>query len=455
MRSSLTLGPLCVALAACSGAEPPPKAPTEPAPAQAVTPAPTAPEKAASPEKEAPPPAKPKGPTQPLNVLLILVDSMRADMPWAGYSRPIAPVLTQLEKESISYTRAYAISSYTAKSVAGLLAGQYPSTLKRSGYFFTKYPPSNLFFPELLQKAGVATLSAHGHMYMKRGNGMDQGFDHWEVVQGIDFDNTTDKHITSNKLTPLAISQLEKTPNDKPFFMYLHYMDPHDQYVKHEESPDWGRKNRDRYDSEIFYTDLWIGKLLDYCKKQPWWSKTAVVVSADHGEAFGEHKMYKHAFELWDVLTHVPLFIRIPGVEARRIDTARGHIDLAPTIMELMGVKGDPVFAGKSLVPEVYGAQEPQPRPVLMDLPADSNNPERRALVHGDYKLIAYGNDWRFDLYNLKDDPGELRNLARREKEKLEEMKKVYLEVMSGIKRIKPFGGNKLMGGGRATGPRE
>jgi arylsulfatase A-like enzyme len=65
----------------------------------------------------------------------------------------------------------------------------------------------------------------------------------------------------------------------------------------------------------MFYTDLWIGKLLDHLRKQPYWNETVVIVSADHGEAFGEHKMHRHAFELWNVLTHVPWFIRVPGAE--------------------------------------------------------------------------------------------------------------------------------------------
>ena len=442
-------------LAGCGGnpraADPPPAQPSPPT--TAVTPAPTA----AAPSPQTSQAAKPEAPPQPkgpFNVLLILVDSMRADMPWAGYPKPIAPNLTALEKQSVSYTRAYSTSSYTAKSVAALLSGQYPSSLKRSGFFFTKYPSSNLFIAELLQKAGVFTASAHGHMYMKRGNGMDQGFDLWDVVEGISFNNTTDKHVTSDKLTPLAISMLEKKPKDKPFFSYLHYMDPHDQYVRHKESPDFGKSTRGRYDSEIFYTDLWIGKLLDWCKKQTWWDKTVVMVSADHGEAFGEHKMYRHAFELWNVLTHVPMFVKMPGATPRRIDTPRGNIDLAKTTLELTGVAADGPFVGESLVAELRGA-EPKPRPVLLDLPPDSNNPERRALISGDYKLLVYGRDWKLALYDLKNDPGELKNLAKEMPEKFQEMKKLYQEVWGSVVKVKPYGGNKLMGGGVANGPRQ
>ncbi len=403
---------------------------------------------ATEPPTEDAPPA-PKG---PFNVLLILVDSMRADMPWAGYPRDIAPNLTRLEKESVSYTRAYSTSSYTAKSVGALLSGQYPSSLKRSGFFFTKYPESNLFIAELLQAASVHTLSGHGHMYMKPGNGMDQGFDVWQVVEGITFNNTTDNHVTSDKLTKLAITQLEKKPEDRRFFMYLHYMDPHDQYIKHKESPDFGNTQRDRYDSEMFYTDMWIGKLFEWCATRPWWKDTAILVSADHGEAFGEHKMYRHAFELWNVLTHVPMFLKVPGAEPRRIDTPRGNIDLARTILELSGVAPDARFVGESLLAEVRGA-EPKPRPVLLDMPPDSNNPERRALIDGDYKLLIFGNDWKFSLYNLKEDPGERQDLARKDPEKLAEMKAVYRRVWDAVPKVKPYGGNKLIGGGVANGP--
>ncbi|HEY6725639.1 MAG TPA: sulfatase [Polyangiaceae bacterium] len=415
--------------------------------AEAAPPASAAATGSAAPSAEVVPPKRPDR----YNVLLLLVDSMRADMPWAGYPRAIAPNLTALEKESVSYTRGYSVSSYTAKSVAAVLSGKYPSTLFRSAPFFTRYPDSNLFLAELLQAGGVYTASAHAHMYMRRGVGFDQGFDKWELVEGITFDNKTDNHVTSQKLTPLAIELLEAKPADSPFFMYLHYMDPHDVYVKHE-AADFGPKLRDRYDSEMFYTDLWIGKLLEYMKSKPWWDETVVIVSADHGEAFGEHDMHRHAFELWNVLTQVPLFFRIPGVAARRIDTPRSHVDIAPTVLELMNNQAPNDFMGVSLVSELRGG-EPKPRPVLLELPADTNNPERRAIISGDYKLLVFESGWRTDLYNLKEDPGETKNLAKEQPEKLAELKREFDAEWAKYQRIKPFGGNQLRGGGTATGP--
>jgi arylsulfatase A-like enzyme len=395
-------------------------------------------------------------PAEPLNVLFLTIDSMRADMPWTNYERKIAPTLTAFAHESVIYENAYAVASYTAKSVGTMLSGRYPSSLYRSGSFFTKYSDANLFFPELLQQRGVRTLAGHAHLYFDRGKNLRQGFDVWKLVPGLTWNNSTDESITSPKLTDLAIEMLKQPQNTGgKFFMWLHYMDPHDQYVQHAESPRWGRRNRDRYDSEMFFTDLHIKRLFSYCKAQPWYKRTAVIISSDHGEAFGEHRMYKHAFALWEILTHVPVIIRAPGAQPRRIKARRSHIDLAPTIIDLMGLPPNANFVGKSMVPEVYGATPDNREPIVLDLPADTNNPPTRAIIAGDYKLIVDLVGGGFRLYDLKRDKAELRNLAldKRFRSKFSEMRALYEKTWKKIPQITPFGGNKLVGGKRANGP--
>lgn len=404
-----------------------------------------------------PPPPAPRGPEEPLNVLLLTIDSMRADMPWAGYSRDIAPNLTALAKKSTVYTNAYSASSYTAKSVAGMLTSRVPSTIYRSGSFFAEFAEANLSFSEVLQEQGIRTLAGHGHMYFMRGKKLEQGFDEWSVVKGIGFDSSTDKNVTSEKISQLAIKMLNKPENQKQFFMWLHYMDPHDQYIQHEESPVFGKHNRDRYDSEMFYTDLHIGKLLEFAKAQSWWKDTAIIISADHGEAFGEHGMYKHAFALWEVLTRVPIVLYAPGVKAQNIEQRRSTLDIAPTVLELMGIKKmPPSFMGSSLVAEAYGAEPPSNRePIILDLPEDQNNPDRHAIISGDYKLIVHGPGLRrLELYNLKADPGENTDLAEKEPARLEELKGLYLKAWEGLEVIEPYGGMKLRSGRTARGRR-
>jgi choline-sulfatase len=379
---------------------------------------------------------------------------MRWDMPWAGYPRQIAPRLSELAARSTVYENHRSVASYTAQTVATLLTGQYASSLYRDGWFFTGYHSANMFFTEALQARGMPTLGLHAHMYFGKDKGLNQGFDVWEIVPGISFDAQTDKHVTSEKSATRLIELLgEPRFADKPFFAWAHFMDPHDQYIAHAESPDFGKKNRDRYDSEVFYTDLWIGKVLDFVASRPFGSRTAILVTGDHGETFGEHGMYKHAFELWDVLLRVPLLVHVPGAPPRRIAAGRTHIDLAPTILDLMGVPALDQFAGQSLVPEVFGKAAEERHPILLELAEDSHNPGLVALVEGDYKLIMPRTGGGVRLFNLKKDPDELENLAKREPEKVRELVSLLEASFEKIPRIEPYGGMKLKSGRRARGP--
>jgi arylsulfatase A-like enzyme len=401
---------------------------------------------AAAPALAAPAAASPT--PSALNVLMISIDSMRADMPWAGYPRDIMPTVTAFEKTAVSYTRSYAISSYTAMSLGGFLAARYPSELERSGYFFSNYPDSVTMFPELLQKAGVRTISAHAHFYFDQKAGFRQGFDAYEIVAGLKASNTTDANITSPQHLELALKLLgDKANTSGRFFAWFHFLDPHDQYMSHPEVKPWGTSARDKYDGELTFVDQHVAKLLDFVAAQEWGKRTAVIVTADHGEAFCEHKMYRHGFELHDVLTHVPLMIRAPGVTPRRIDAPRSAIDLPPTIFELVGAPVDPSFQGKSLVPELYG-KEAEPRDVILDLPRTSDNDRRRALIRGNYKLIAYGDDDAYELFDVVNDPNEKQDL-KRDKTKsdvFEDMKAAYKAKSATIHEVCPKMTEKLRG---------
>jgi choline-sulfatase len=386
-------------------------------------------------------------PPENLNVLLISVDSLRADMPWAAYPRPIAPRLTELEKHAVTYTRAYSMSSYTSMSLGGLLGGKLPGELKRDGYFFGVYAKSNLLFPELLQGAKVHTLAVHGHGYFK-GAGFEQGFDAWELVPGLKWNPRTDENITSPQLEAIAEKLLSDPVCDTGrFFAWTHFMDPHDQYLPHDGIPRYGngRTARDRYDGEVTFTDQYIGKLLDFIASKPWGRRTAIIVTADHGEAFGEHGQLAHGFELWENLVHVPLMFVVPGLSPLHIDEPRSAVDLAPTILELLGVPqptradagGAPYFEGKSLVPELCGAS-PESRDVVVDLPATSDNDRRRSLIHGTTKIIAFGKDVSFQVFDLETDPGEMQPITRGDA--FASMRARYRAFEQTVNDIVPFG---------------
>lgn len=428
------------ALIAACGGEPkaPPSASHHRAASPPDAPGPHAPPADAGGEATAPQPAP--ADRGPMRVILITIDSLRADMPWAGYPREIAPRLTALSRRAIVYPHAYSISSFTSKSVGGLLSGRYPSELIRTGEFFTRYAPANEMFCERLAAQGVPCLGAHAHAYFMKGiANFDQGFATWRLVPGIHFDAQWDPFVTSQKLTPLAI-ELLKEPSfaQGPAFAWFHFMDPHDMYKSHPESPNFGRKSpRDLYDEEVFYTDLWVGKLLDWIEEQPWAARTAIIVSADHGEAFGEHGLVRHANSLYEMLVHVPLFFVLPGRAPRTIEAYRSHLDLAPTILDLVGARPAPDLPGRSLVPELLGGPA-EARDVVCDLPKDEINARHRALIHEGWKLIAFGEDQRFELYDLAADPGEKTDLYAKEPDRAKAMVARYREASRGIRDIPP-----------------
>lgn len=387
-------------------------------------------------------------PAEPLNVVLILIDGLHDQVPWLGYERDIAPWLTAFERRSVSYTRAYSIASSTARSVGPLLAGRYPSEMYRNGFYFTVYEPENVFIGEYAQKAGHHTLSAHSHAYFKKETGIAQGFSDFRVLDGTELNNMSKDNVTSERMTQLAEEMLSDPrvgKNGLSFFAYFHYMDPHAPYLPHEDRKSWGNTPRDFYDQEVNFTDEWVGKLVDWAFEQPWGDKTAFIISADHGESFGDHNLYKHGYELWEDVIHVPLLIYAPGSAPRRIDTPRSHIDLAPTILELMGLRPDLPLPGVSLVPELYGLP-PEPRPVVADLPRDNLQDRRRAVIDGDTKLIAQGDDTSFLLFDLARDPEEKNDIFLAEPERARRMLKLYEQVSASIGQTEVVGYADLKG---------
>jgi arylsulfatase A-like enzyme len=280
-------------------------------------------------------------------------------------------------------------------------------------------------------------MSAHAHGYFSSA-GFDQGFDVWQIVPGIVFKNETDPNVTSPQHESMAEKILDDPQLDSTrFFAWFHFLDPHDQYISHEKDgiPPFGKTLRDRYDAEVLFTDRYLGKLLDFIANKPWSKRTVIIVTADHGEAFGEHNMFSHGFELWENLVRVPMFFVVPGVAPRRIDTPRSAIDLAPTITELLGVPSDPGFEGKSLVSELDGAPA-EPRDVVIDLPMTSDNDKRRAIVRDKLKIVAYGKDELLKLYDLAADPEEKAPIMRGEA--FDAMAKRYREYSKTVKEVAP-----------------
>ncbi|HMR06716.1 MAG TPA: sulfatase [Polyangiaceae bacterium] len=441
--------------------EPAASAPAQPQQVAEATPAESAPTKEAqaAPAKEASAAVKAKRTfgNRPLNVILLTVDALRADMPWTGYARDIAPNLTKLAARSIVFENHRATTSNTAQSLPTLLTGRFASSLYRSGYFFAGYAEDNEMFPEILQSKGVRTIGVQAHMYFNRGKGLEQGFDVWDMVPGISFNEKTDEHVTSAKTTQALTDLLSKPENTSArFFAWTHYMDPHHEYVKHKDSPDFGNSLRDVYDNEVHHTDHHIGQFLAFAEKQSWWKDTAVIVTADHGEAFGEHGRNQHAHDLYEEVVRVPLMFYAPGVEGRRVTSLHTHLDLAPTIVELMNAGTLTGAQGQSLVPVLNGDTLPA-KPVVLELAADNVQPARQAIVVENYKLIRFGSKAGAPekLFDLQADPKESRDLSRDQPEKATELSKALDARFEAVPSVQPFGGMKLKDGSVANGPKK
>jgi len=367
----------------------------------------------------APAPVRPSRPPPRTNVLLITIDSLRADMPWAGYPRDIAPRLTALEKRCTSYTRAYATASHTAPSVGSMLYGRYASELPRDGYFSARYPPSLRSFVAALTDAGVRTMAGHAHLYLQRA-GFGRGFTTFELLPGLVPSPNLDTSLSSKALEGLAERQLGAVGDhagdgEPPFFAWYHFLDPHGEWLeapRDEGVPRFGSRHRDRYDAEVFYTDKYVGKLLDYVESRPWGAHTLVIVTSDHGEGVGDHGQLYHGYEVWESLVHVPLFVCEPGAEPRHVDTPRSLIDLGATVLDAFDVPRPPEFRGSSWLPEVRGGPV-EARDVLVDLPANNLSFSRRALVGERTKVVAIGESHRRVVYDLVADPRERSPIRR------------------------------------------
>jgi choline-sulfatase len=393
-------------------------------------------------------------PQEPLNVILLTVAGLRADMPWAGYPRAVAPHLTQLAAESTVWEQHRSVSSRTPPALGTLLSSRYPSSLYRDGALLTTFSTANWFFPELLQSKGIRTLGVQASAALAQGKGFEQGFDIWEPAPAAAAQASADSQSRSEPTLSRLIRLLGQQQNvARQFFAWAHLTEPEEPYLPHAEAPDFGTQARDRYDAEVFFVDLWVGKLLEFARAEPWWGRTALIVTGDHGADFGEHGSSKQGLGLWDALLQTPLIIHAPGAKPTRVSAARTHLDLAPTILELMGLTGAPPLRGQSLVGELYGAAAAK-RPVLLfELTEDVENPGLRAMIAGEEKLVVAAAGGPERLFNLRADPREMENLAERRTGRLIELAVRFEREWARVPNVEPFGGMKLSSGRLARGP--
>jgi choline-sulfatase len=381
-------------------------------------------------------------PTLPKNLsfLLITVDALRPDLGYTGYPRPVSPHIDKLAAQSTVYEQAYSISTYTGYALPPLMASRYPSEMPRTNRHELRYLPQNVLLAERLRQAEFATAGAASHFLFSPQLGWIDGFDRF-LRTPIEGDAPPGSHIdqyyTSRGLADAVISLLaDPTVTSGRFFIWVHFLDPHKQYLKHP-GYNFGNSQRGLYDGEVAFTDHHIGRVLDALDASPLADRTVVMLTGDHGEAFGEHGEYFHGRDLWDEIVRVPLLIRVPGGSPRRIARRVSHVDLAPTVLDLAGVDPDPGARGESLAPEIFGG-DLAPRPILVDQPRNPYYTAKRAFIEDGMKLHHLRDSNTYRLYNIDRDPGETVDLAPTNPATLKRIRHDYARFAAQILDVDP-----------------
>jgi choline-sulfatase len=375
------------------------------------------------------------------NILFVMVDTVRADrVGVSGYKRDgksLTPVLDAFATEAQTFTRAYAQSPNTPRSLPSMLASRFPSQITWDPSLAPNYPTvvdDNVLLFEVLHEAGLHTVGETSHFYFcdeeldpgkcagfkkaKRSN-VRQGAVEWNNEGVVDVEGSN--HDTASpRLVPRALAKLGELAAAKTrFAMFLHLFEPHSTYMQHEGLTYSAQPGlAEKYEREIEFVDGWLGKLLDGLKAAGLDQNTVVAIVSDHGEAFGDHsangkKVMFHGDTLYEDILRVPMMIRVPGLAGKQHDAVVQVIDLAPTLVDALGLARPPTWVGRSLVPTIRGQAQPA-QPAYAEQLTQPNNPyERKAMITADgaWKLYYRISDKRYEMYDLRTDPGEQTDL--------------------------------------------
>ncbi len=379
-----------------------------------------------------PGPARPEEEAGP-SVLLIIVDALRPDhLGCYGYARPTSPVIDSLSTQGVLFETAIAQAPWTKGSLSSMFTSLYPFQHGATNWAAV-LADSFVTLPEILRRNGYRTLSVINMVGMAGRFGVLQGFD--SVSAGDKYERNA-VQTTDDAVDLLRDASL-------PFFMVVHYYDVHAPYrppLKYVDKvasrPDLNRyissgSGRQiapedtehrmllSYDGCIRYVDESVGRLLRFLGDAGTGDHTIIILTADHGEALGEHGVYGHGAEAYDDAIKVPLIIKLASrhPKPRRVSAQVRHVDLLPTILELCRIEDVVSREGVSLLSLIEtGKRGPRHGGFFPDFMAftDCTNrgvPGKMALRTQGWKLVTDPVTSLFELYDLKEDPGESRNI--------------------------------------------
>ncbi len=370
--------------------------------------------------------ARPRVAPAPPNIILITLDTTRADrMGFLGSKRGLTPNLDALAQQSTIFTRAYAQVPITPASHATILSGTYPQ-FHRLNTFGEPLPDDVPYAPEILHDRGYRTAAFISSIVLNPapGNapGFDRGFDFYDA--GFHYDGPgQDPYKTiarrGKQVVAHALAWLNKHPRG-PFFIWVHLYDAHGPYNPPE--PYKSRYAKVPYDGGIAYEDAAVGDLMRQLKLRGLYDGTVIAITADHGEGLSAHGEDAHGIFLYDETIHVPLLIKLPRSTAveRRVENCVELVDILPTLLEEVGVAIPDDVQGQSLL-DLMKAKPPGGNTIAQawhDRPAYSQTEyphaefgwsALRSLRTGRYLYIQAP---RRELYDESTDPEAQRNLA-------------------------------------------
>lgn len=343
------------------------------------------------------------------NVLLISIDTCRADyLSSYGSRRAATPHIDLLAAEGVRFERAISPVPLTLPAHASLLTGTTPPFHGVRANATYRLAPQNLTLAEILAGHGFATGAVVSAFVLDSRFGLDQGFAHYDdsfeapIAAGV-IDQRRGDEVTRRASAWLAEN------GRAPFFLFLHYYDPHTPYDAPE--PFASEFADDPYAAEIAYVDYVVGQVIDELKRLELYETTLIVLTADHGEMLGEHGEATHGWFVYESAIRVPLIVRAPGVAPATVVDLAGLIDVVPTVCGLLGIPLPAEVQGVDLSPLLRGTRGPrEPR----ELYCESLEPTQ----YGCNPLLGLVG-WRFkyiettrpELYDLEGDPGESRDL--------------------------------------------
>ncbi len=394
----------------------------------------------------------------PPNVILISVDTLRAD--YVGYAGGDVrtPHLDRLAEKSYVFENAFSVAPWTRPSFAAFFGGRYPSQMgvgRIRGQMASDHEAVPYTWDaeqrrplEALRDAGYFNGAVVVNPHLSVAANADKGFDFYyhteldyvrphnalSVVKRIDetflpFLNLTTSRFELERaptMTNYTLGLLEHLTN-QPALLWVHYVDPHYPYdpptiaedqritgdpmplqaLKRAQTITTREKYRDAYAREVDYWDTWFGRTVDRLKANGLWDNSIVVFWSDHGEEFWEHGHWGHGQSLHSELTHVPLLVHLPGqTEQVRISRHVSLLDVMPTLMDLCEVEHPEGMEGRSLVPLFEGKPDAL-EPLHMYMEACGHGGVRKALLGERYKLTYDLDADRYSLYDLKNDPAE------------------------------------------------